>query len=139
MPDSADHEPVNSNVAGDLYEKARHLMAAGRLEEAVVAFGQSVAIVPHFKCLELMGECLLELGRPINAVVPLAAATTLNRQIRAPSLLARALLEIGEFHHAAEIAQIVISRAPGNRNAMAVLAHPSVAKVLAENEKDGAA
>ena len=114
-----------------LYTKGRVLMQSGQLEAAVQAFEQSVAILPHFKTLELLGECLLELGRPVAAIVPLAAASHLNKQVRAPALLARALLEIKDFALAFEIAEEVISRAPGDRIALKVLANPSVVSAQA--------
>src|SRR5262245_38776101 len=83
--------------ADEFYQRARALMDSGNLEEAVELFGESVGLLPHFKSLELMGECLVLLGRPRAAIVPLAAAARLNRQVRAPSLLAKALLEIGDY------------------------------------------
>ena len=75
----------------ELYEAGRLQMAAGAFEEAVALFLQSVTLNPHFKALELLGECRLRLQQWKEAIIPLAAATTLNRQSRAPSLLAEAL------------------------------------------------
>ena len=60
-----------------------------------------------------MGECLLELNRPVEAIVPLASAARLNGQVRAPAFLALALLRAGEVERAAEIAEEVSLRAPG--------------------------
>ena len=139
MTDIALERENAGDPAGSLYERGCVHMASARLEEAVHSFEQSIAIYPHFKCLELMGECLLELGRPIAAVVPLAAASRLNAQVRAPSLLARAFLEIGEFDRALELAEEVLGRAPGNRVAKQVLGHPSVQEALAARLTDGAA
>lgn len=106
-------------------------MASGQLEDAVVSFRESAAVYPHFKCLELLGECLLKLDRPLEAIVPLAAAARLNRQVRAPALLALAFLRIGEAERAAEVAEEVCAQAPGNRVAKQVLADPVVARALA--------
>lgn len=97
-------------------------MAAGLLDAAVIAFRCSAALAPHFKTLELLGECLLVLGKPLEAIVPLAAATTLNRQPRAPSLLAKALLAAGDPEGAREIARMTLERAPTNRIALEVVA-----------------
>jgi len=113
-------------------------MSSGEFEGAVAAFRESVAVYPHFKCLELLGECLLELNRPLEAIVPLAAAARLNRQDRAPAFLALALLRAGEVERAADIAEEVSAQAPGNHVAKTVLADPSVARVLAARRKNGA-
>jgi hypothetical protein len=44
--------------ASRLYGRGRAQMDAGALEEAVALFRESVALEPHFKTLELLGECL---------------------------------------------------------------------------------
>jgi tetratricopeptide (TPR) repeat protein len=112
-------------------------MASGELEDAVIAFRESVALYPHFKCLELWGECLLKLDRPLEAIVPLAAAARLNRQVRAAALLALAFLRVGEAERAAEIAEEVCAQAPGNRVARQVLADPAVVRALAARRERG--
>jgi len=95
-------------------------MDRGALEEAVALFERSVSANPHFKALELLGECLVRLGRPREAVVPLAAATTLNKGVRAPALLAQVFLETGEFQQADDLAELALSRHSGNRLALQV-------------------
>lgn len=99
----------------ELYRQARERMDAGCLEEAVSLFARSVAIDPHFKALEQQGECLLRLGRTREAIVPLAAATTLNRGSRAPALLADAFLRLGEMDDAREMAALALSRGPATK------------------------
>ncbi len=127
----ADNEPLRALVrralalggsvpAEELYHRGRTAMEAGVLEEAVVRFGESVTTWPHFKTLELLGECFLRLARPRDAIVPLAAATALNRQGRAPALLARAFLELGDHRTAHDLAEESLARAPGNRPALEV-------------------
>lgn len=101
-----------------LYRQARELMEMNRLEDAVPLFQQSVALSPHFKALELLGECLVRLDRLPEAVVPLAAATTLNKGVRAPSLLADVFLKMGDYQGAREVAEIALSRDPNNRLAL---------------------
>jgi tetratricopeptide (TPR) repeat protein len=105
----------------DLYEMARAKMDAGDYVEAVRLFEASAAICPHFKTLELLGECRIHLGLLREAVVPLAAATTLNTQPRAPALLAEVLLRLGETEQATRIARLVLARNPTNKMALAVL------------------
>ena len=51
-------------------------------------------------------------GEPRRAIVPLAAATTLNEQVRAPSLLAEAFLALGQHVEAYEIATMALQRDP---------------------------
>ena len=104
----------------DLYRHARDRMDAGDLAGAIDLFAASVAASPHFKALELWGECLLRLGRPRDAVVPLAAATALNRQPRAPALLGQAFLALNQYSRAVEFADEALARAPGNRTALDV-------------------
>lgn len=82
----------------------------------------SAELEPHFKTLEILGEALMQLGRFKDAIVPLAAATALNRQVRAPSLLAKALIAVGDRHRAREAARIAAARDPNNRLASEVLA-----------------
>jgi tetratricopeptide (TPR) repeat protein len=106
--------------ADDLYHRGREAMEAGALDEAVARFRESAAEWPHFKTLELLGECLLRLGRPREAIVPLAAATALNRQARAPMLLARAFLELGTYRDAFDQAEEALRRAPDNKQALEV-------------------
>jgi hypothetical protein len=81
---------------------------------------ESAELDPHFKTLELLGEAWLRKGVPQNAVVPLAAATTLNDQSRAPSLLAEAFAALGEDLEAHRIAKVALTRDSGNRRAKAV-------------------
>jgi hypothetical protein len=81
----------------------------------------SIAEAPHFKALELLGEAWLAKGEPARAIVPLAAATTLNRQVRAPSLLAEAFLALGERSEAHRIAHMALRREAHNKKAWAVL------------------
>ena len=104
--------------SSELYRRARELMGKNRLEEAVSLFQQSVALSPHFKALELLGECYVRLNRLPEAVVALAAATTLNRGVRAPSLLADVLLQLEDYDGAKEAAEIALSRDPHNRIAL---------------------
>jgi len=104
----------------ELYRQARDRMDGGDPAGAVDLFAASVAVYPHFKALELWGECLLRLGRYREAVVPLAAATALNRQPRAPGMLAEAFLALGEHGRAVQFADEALARAPGNRAALAV-------------------
>jgi catechol 2,3-dioxygenase-like lactoylglutathione lyase family enzyme len=99
------------------YLAGRSAMDAGDLEAAAAHLRRSCDASPHFKALELLGECLLGLDRVAEAVVPLASATTLNRGVRAPSLLAEAFLRLGDTGAAADAVEIALARDPNNRAA----------------------
>lgn len=106
----------------ELYKKGRLLAKTGNYEEAVSLFRKSAVMKPHFKTFELLGECLLALNRISEAVGPLAAATTLNRGVRAPSLLAEAFLRNQKFDDAEDFAKLALQRDPRNKRARDVLA-----------------
>ncbi len=115
----AGHETMLSDSL-TLYEQARQAMERGALEEAVSLFERSISDSPHFKALELLGECLLKLGRAPEAIVPLAAATTLNKGVRAPALLAQVFLELAAYQDGLDMAKLALSRHPRNRMAQQV-------------------
>jgi tetratricopeptide (TPR) repeat protein len=102
------------------YERARALMDSGSLTQAVDLFLASAADRPHHKTYELLGECYLRLERFPLAVLYLAAATTLNPQVRAPSLLAEAWLAFGDTQRALEATAVALVRDPKNKRALAV-------------------
>lgn len=104
-----------------LYQSARERMSAGDFVAAAQLFERSVALNPHFKALELLGECRIRLGLLREAIVPLAAATALNEQSRAPSLLADVLCQLGDSDDAIRMARLALARSPTNRAALEVL------------------
>jgi len=114
----------------ELYKKGRLLMKTGDYEEAILLFRRSAEMEPHFKTFELLGESLLTLNRISESVGPLAAATTLNRGVRAPSLLAEAFLRNQKFDDAEDFAKIALQRDPGNKRARDVLKSLETNKML---------
>ena len=110
----------NAELALAAYQAGRSRLEAGDLEGAIALLQESVAANPHFKTLELLGEALLRAGRPLMAIVPLAAATTLNDQVRAPSLLAEALQATGDVVDAHRMALLALKRDPTNKKARSV-------------------
>jgi predicted Zn-dependent protease len=110
----------DSERAYELYESGREALAADRLEDAIRTLEESAELDPHFKTLELLGEAWLRKGVPQSSVVPLAAATTLNDQARAPSLLAEAFAALGQDLEAHRIAKVALTRDSRNRRAKAV-------------------
>jgi tetratricopeptide (TPR) repeat protein len=131
-------EPLDErgrSPASQLYEHARELMDGGAYEQAAEFFHQSAVESPHFKTYELLGECYIQLNRLTEAIPFLAAATALNRGVRAPSLLAEAWLSLGHYVEAAEAAGVALSREPNNKAALRVReAAAAIAKKRHEDE-----
>lgn len=96
------------------------MMEAGRFLEAMEVLERSSRLDPHFNTLELLGECSMALEQWREAVLPLAAATTLNRGVRAPSLLAEVFLRLEEWSRAEEMADRALERDPNNGRARRV-------------------
>lgn len=96
-------------------------MDEGCVEEAIEIFRESIALHPHFKTLELLGECFVSLNRLHESVVPLAAAAALNDSVRAPSILASVFLKLGARDEARRMAEIALTRDSNNRKARAVM------------------
>ncbi len=111
---------MSGDRAKELYDSGRLFLERAQLDEGIHDFEESAALLPHFKTLELLGEAWLKKGMPLRAVVPLAAATSLNDQVRAPSLLAEALLALGEELEAHRMAKVALGRDANNRRAKAV-------------------
>src|SRR5690349_23954654 len=97
----------------ELYEAGRKAMEAGDLPRAVELLEQSNKAGEHFKTSELLGECLLSLGKAQEAIRPLTRAAELNKQGRASSLLAKAYLTLGAHDGARRAAEEALSRTPG--------------------------
>jgi predicted Zn-dependent protease len=104
-----------------LYDAARAAIDAGDVVKALGLLEQSLADDVHFKTLELIGEVRCRLGRHRDAIVPLAAATGLNRGSRAPCLLAEAFIELGEWSDAQAAAAESLRRTPGYGRAQIAL------------------
>lgn len=80
----------------DKYEEGRAAMDQADLNRAIELFEESVRLSPHFKTLELLGECRLKNHQPSEAILPLAAAVGLGTNaFRAMYLLAKAYAELG--------------------------------------------
>jgi tetratricopeptide (TPR) repeat protein len=96
-------------------------MERGDYRAAIAEFQESISLHPHFKTLELLGECLLETADPIAAVVPLAAAASLgSNAFRASYLLARALAEVQDFEPALSHVERAIQMRPDFKKAIAL-------------------
>lgn len=97
-------------------------MEAGDIESAIQLFEESATAGPHFKTLELLGECLMKLGRHRQAIIPLAAAVGLGtKAFRAMFLLAKALDETGSRRDAIEKLEEAVAVKPDYKAARDLL------------------
>jgi len=72
-------------------------MAAKDFQSAIVFLERSAEAFPHFKTLELLGECLLRTGQVEGALLSLRKAVEPgNRPYRSLYLLGQALSELGK-------------------------------------------
>src|SRR5688500_6699798 len=120
-----------------LYNSARAAIDAGDLVGALALLEQSLAGDIHFKTLELIGEVRCRLGRHREAIIPLAAATGLNRGSRASCLLAEAFLELGEWSDAQAAATESLRRTPGYGRARTALERAEAELTARSSPDDG--
>ena len=113
---------VDQNKAHDLYAEGRSAMKQGDLDLATKRFRQSIESFPHFKTLELLGECLLLKNQPSEAIVFLAASAGLGiHQYRARYLLAKAHIAIEEPNDAISQLRESLRLNPNYKSATALL------------------
>ena len=87
---------MGEETASELYQSGRDAMDRGDFTTAVGHLQRALALLPHYKTMELLGTALREIQRPEEALVYLAAAAGLgNRQFRARYLLAEVLVGLG--------------------------------------------
>ncbi|HTJ00267.1 MAG TPA: hypothetical protein VL527_15400 [Dongiaceae bacterium] len=108
------------SAASQRFDAARRLMETDAFAEAIVLLHQAAVEQPHYKTYELLGVCYCKLKRFSEAIPFLAAAATLNRGVRAPSLLAETWLVLGCYPNAADAANVALARDPKNRLALKV-------------------
>ena len=102
----------------ELYSQGRAAMDRGDLEAAVKLFQKSCDETPHFKTFELLGECLLKLGKPEDAIVSLGAAVGLgSKPFRALYLLAKTLEQTGRIPDAIEKLDLALQINPNYKAA----------------------
>ena len=89
--------PTEFGDSFDEYAAGREAMNSSDYARAIKLFEESIRLSPHFKTLELLGECRLKIHQPSEAIVPLAAAVGLGTNaFRAMYLLAQAFSECGD-------------------------------------------
>lgn len=101
-----------------LYSLAREAMDSKKYELAIALLRSSTDLFPHFKAMELLGECLLEIGRADEAILFLAASAGLGKKAsRSLLLLARALSAQGRTIDAIEKLDLALEMQPQFRSA----------------------
>jgi tetratricopeptide (TPR) repeat protein len=97
----------------ELYKAGREKMEAGDYRSAIALFNESNTAFPHFKTLELLGECHLLQEQPLDAIIPLAAAVGLgSNEFRAMYLLAKAFLALGQNRNAIQFLDLALKINP---------------------------
>lgn len=105
-----------------LYHEGRKLILSKDFEAAIERLKKSSELIPHFKTLELLGECFLEQKNYSQAIIYLAAAAGLgNKSFRSYFLLAKALLEFDEVDKATEKLNEALRLNPNYREAKNLL------------------
>ncbi len=101
------------DASGEAYKAGREKMDAKDYDSAVDFFEKSIAAFPHFKTLELLGECKLKTEQPLAAIVPLAAAIGLgSNESRAMYLLSKAFLGLGRERDAVKFLDLALKTNP---------------------------
>ena len=121
-PSITDRSNPDYRESLEIYEYAREAMDEQNYLKAIELFEKSWLMEPNYKTALLLGECMVKEGRLSEAVLYLAAATSLNRQGVAPGQLAEVWFELGDLGRAKEMADLALQRQP----------HYKRAKVLAE-------
>jgi len=115
-------EPPDTERASALYQKGREAIDGKDLHSAISLLQQSAQLAPHFKTFELLGEGLLDVGRPAEAVTALTASVEIgNKPFRALYLLACAFNACGDKERAVENLHRAIEANPEYKTARSLL------------------
>ncbi len=104
-----------------LVHKAQQQIAGGELAAAVKTLQRAVDLDPHPVALELLGDLWMTLNQPERAIIPLAAAVTLDHKGGAAIALARVFMRLRREREAHAMASLALDRRPGDRGALEVL------------------
>ena len=104
-----------------LVNKARQQAEKGDLAAAVKTLQRAVDLDPHPIALEMLGGLWMKLNQPERAIIPLAAAVTLDRKGGAAAALAHVFLRLRREKEAHAMATLALDRRPGDRQALEVL------------------
>jgi tetratricopeptide (TPR) repeat protein len=104
--------------SSELYQQGRAFLDAGETQKAITVLEESAAILPHFKALEILGECQLNQGQHGRAIISLAASAALGtKPYKSWYLLSKALMALGEIEQAREALERALTLNPDYRKA----------------------
>lgn len=104
-----------------LVHKALQQADRGEYETAARTLQRAVDLDPRPASLERLGELWLKLNQPERAIIPLAAAVTLDQEGGAAASLAFAFMRLRREREAHAMALLALARRPGDRKALEVL------------------
>lgn len=101
--------------------KGQQQAERGELSAAAKTLQRAVELDPQPKALELLGDLWMKLNQPERAIIPLAAAVTLDPKGGAASALAYVFMRLRREREAHAMATLALARRPGDRQALEVL------------------
>lgn len=104
-----------------LVHKGQQQAERGDLQAAAKTLQRAVDLDPHPLALEMLGGVWVKLNQPERAIIPLAAAATLDPKGSAASSLAQVFLRLRREVEAHAMATIALKRNPADRQAREVL------------------
>ncbi len=103
------------NPSDSQYSPGMEKLRQGQFTEAIFCFQSCLAESTSIGQLPLyllpLGECFLRLERYDEAIIPLAAATALDDEARAPALLSEVFLRIWELRDYPDLSMDILERA----------------------------
>lgn len=104
-----------------LVHKAQQQADKGELAAAAKTLQRAVDLDPHPAALEMLGGLWMKLNQPERAIIPLAAAVTLDVRGGAAASLAQVFMRLRREGEAHAMAMLALERRPGDRQALEVL------------------
>ena len=101
--------------------KAQQQAEKGELAAAVKTLQRAIDLDPHPIALEMLGDLWMKLNQPERAIIPLAAAVTLDVKGGAAAALAHVFMRLRREPEAHAMATLALERRPGDRQALEVL------------------
>lgn len=113
---------IDYDKSHKFYNEGREAMRKNDYLKAIELFERSSKLAPHFKTFELLGECLLSINKPLEAIIALATSAGLgSKPFRATYLLGKALSQTGQESDAIDQLQKAIKLKPDYKAAKELL------------------
>lgn len=108
-------------AASQLALKAAQQATRGELGAAAKSLQRAIDLDPRPATLEQLGDVWMKLNQPERAIVPFAAAATLDPKGGAAASLAFAFMRLRRHKEALTLANQVLKKRPGDRVALEVV------------------